>query len=223
MTPAQTLPRKTSPKRRLTNWIRTQPILAALTVALVLVALLGGGAAVARLVCGGENPARPPPGRRSTATAAARRDLLARHPLDALGYQRYPELGRREKSHHHSSDPEAGEGRPPGIDPHLALRDRPCHESAETDAYQQSKVQAALNTGARLLCELPTGNSMTYDEQMVKLFAGKCSYYEFMNEPDNEQIPVATYFSKVGERDPQAARHRPACALRWASRHHAAI
>jgi hypothetical protein len=64
-----------------------------------------------------------------------------------------------------------------------------------TDAYQQSKVQAALNTGARLLCELPTENSMAYDEHMVKLFAGKCSYYEFMNEPDNEQIPVASYIS----------------------------
>ena len=65
-----------------------------------------------------------------------------------------------------------------------------------TDAYQKSKVQAALNTGARLLCELPTGNSMDYDERMVRLFKDKCSYYEFMNEPDNEQIPVATYISQ---------------------------
>ena len=65
-----------------------------------------------------------------------------------------------------------------------------------TDAYQQSKVRAALNTGARLLCELPTANSMAYDEHMVRLFAGKCSYYEFMNEPDNEQVSVATYVSQ---------------------------
>jgi hypothetical protein len=65
-----------------------------------------------------------------------------------------------------------------------------------TDAYQQSKVRAALNTGARLLCELPTGNSMDYDEHLVRLFAGKCSYYEFMNEPDNEQVPVTTYVSQ---------------------------
>ena len=65
-----------------------------------------------------------------------------------------------------------------------------------TDAYQQSKVRAALNTGARLLCELPTGNSMDYDEHLVRLFASKCSYYEFMNEPDNEQVSVATYVSQ---------------------------
>jgi hypothetical protein len=88
-----------------------------------------------------------------------------------------------------------------------------------TDAYQQSKVRAALNTGARLLCELPTANSMAYDEHMAQLFAGKCSYYEFMNEPDDEQIPVATYVSQgaseiprrylrlsVGERDSPPAR-----------------
>jgi hypothetical protein len=63
----------------------------------------------------------------------------------------------------------------------------------ETDAYQQSKVQANLATGAKLLCELPTHNSMAYDEHMVTLFAGDCSFYEFMNEPDDEQISVDTY------------------------------
>jgi len=72
-----------------------------------------------------------------------------------------------------------------------------------TDAYQQSKVQAARNTGARLLCELPTANSMAYDEHMAQLFAGKCSYYEFMNEPDDEQIPVATYVSQWASEIPR--------------------
>jgi hypothetical protein len=72
-----------------------------------------------------------------------------------------------------------------------------------TDAYQRSKVQAAQNTGAKLLCELPTRNSMAYDEHMVQLFAGKCSYYEFMNEPDNEQIPVATYIQKWSSEIPR--------------------
>ncbi|MFI5274741.1 MAG: hypothetical protein ACHQ4H_17050 [Ktedonobacterales bacterium] len=73
----------------------------------------------------------------------------------------------------------------------------------ETDAYQQSKVQAALNTGARLLCELPTANSMAYDEHMVTLFAGKCAYYEFMNEPDNEHIAIATYVSEWASEIPK--------------------
>jgi hypothetical protein len=66
----------------------------------------------------------------------------------------------------------------------------------ETDAYQQSKVQAAFNTGARLLCELPTANTSDYNEHMVRLFAGKCSYYEFMNEPDNERVAIETYISR---------------------------
>ncbi len=73
----------------------------------------------------------------------------------------------------------------------------------ETDAYQQSKVQAALNTGARLLCELPTENTMAYDEHMVTLFAGQCSYYEFMNEPDNEHVPIATYISEWASEIPR--------------------
>src|SRR5690348_7468884 len=61
MTPAQTMPQKSPTKRRLTNWVRTRPILAALSVALVLVALVGGGAAVSRLVGGNDNPNPGPP------------------------------------------------------------------------------------------------------------------------------------------------------------------
>ncbi len=63
----------------------------------------------------------------------------------------------------------------------------------ELDTYQQSKVAAAMATGAKLLCELPTENSMSYDQHMVTLFKGDCNYYEFMNEPDDEGISVATY------------------------------
>lgn len=73
----------------------------------------------------------------------------------------------------------------------------------ETDAYQQSKVGAALATGARALCELPTANSMAYDERMVTLFKGKCSYYEFMNEPDDEQVPVDTYVAQWASEIPR--------------------
>lgn len=73
----------------------------------------------------------------------------------------------------------------------------------ETDAYQQSKVQAALNTGARLLCELPTANTSAYNEHMVTLFAGKCSYYEFMNEPDNEGMAITTYVSRWASEIPR--------------------
>jgi hypothetical protein len=88
-----------------------------------------------------------------------------------------------------------------------------------SDAYQQSKVQAALATGATLLCELPTGNSMAYDVHMVTMFAGKCSYYEFMNEPDFEHVPSATYVSqwaseipKLRTLDPHAKFGGPATA-----------
>ncbi len=65
----------------------------------------------------------------------------------------------------------------------------------ELDTYQQKKITAAMATGASLLCELPTENSMSYDEHMVTLFKGECNYYEFMNEPDDEGISVATYVS----------------------------
>jgi hypothetical protein len=205
MTPAQVIPQKTPPKRRLINWMRTQPILAALTVALVLVALLGGGAAVARLVGGeGENPGppatwapkTPPPllpgetlwhgipsmlwGTNDTQNWDAEKNLIT-----------IPAIQKQAKADHLAL-----------IRTWLFETDLVTNQP-ETDAYQQSKVQAALNTGAHLLCELPTGNSMAYDEHMVKLFASKCSYYEFMNEPDNEQIPVATYIQKWASEIPR--------------------
>jgi hypothetical protein len=89
----------------------------------------------------------------------------------------------------------------------------------ETDAYQQRKVGAALATGARALCELPTANSLAYDEHMVTLFKGKCSYYEFMNEPDDEQVPIDTYIAEWASEiprlraiDPRAKFGGPAAA-----------
>lgn len=88
-----------------------------------------------------------------------------------------------------------------------------------TDAYQQRKVQAALATGAKLLCELPTANSMAYDEHLVELFRGKCNYYEFMNEPDNEHVTIATYVAawasevpRLRALDPNARFGGPAAA-----------
>ena len=89
----------------------------------------------------------------------------------------------------------------------------------ETDVYQESKVRASLGTGAKLLCELPTENTMSYDEHMVTLFKGQCSYYEFMNEPDDEQVPISTYVSEWSSEipilrsiDPQAKFGGPAVA-----------
>lgn len=73
----------------------------------------------------------------------------------------------------------------------------------ETDDYQQSKVQAAINTGAPLLCVLATGNSMAYDEHLVTLFKGQCAYYEFMNEPDYENVTPQTYASEWGSEIPR--------------------
>jgi hypothetical protein len=200
------MPQKTSPKRRLTNWARAQPVLAALSVAVVLVALVGGGAAVARLVGGGDNtnpgppatwaPTTPPPllpgetlwhgipsmlwGTNDTQNWDAEKNLIT-----------IPAIQQQAKADHLAL-----------IRTWLFENDLVTNQPV-TDAYQRSKVQAAQNTGAKLLCELPTGNSMAYDEHMVQLFAGKCSYYEFMNEPDNEQVPVATYIQKWSSEIPR--------------------
>ncbi len=200
------MPQKTSPKRRLTNWVRARPILASLSVAVVLVALVGGGAAVSRLVGGGDTPnpgppatwaPKPPPpllpgetlwhgipsmlwGTNDTQNWDAEKNLIT---IPAIQHQA-------------KADPLAL------IRTWLFETDLATNQPV-TDAYQRSKVQAAQNTGAKLLCELPTRNSMAYDEHMVQLFAGKCSYYEFMNEPDNEQVPVATYIQKWSSEIPK--------------------
>jgi hypothetical protein len=44
---------------------------------------------------------------------------------------------------------------------------------------------------------------MSYDEHMVTIFAGKCSYYEFMNEPENENVAIATYVSEWSSEIPR--------------------
>ena len=154
MTPAQTMPQKTPTKRRLTNWVRAQPILAALTVALVLVALLGGGAAVARLVGGAGENAGPP----ATWAPTTPPPLL---PGETL-WHGIPSMlwGTNDTQ---NWDSEKNLITIPGIqkqakDDHLALIRTWLFETdlvtgqPETDSYQRSKVQAALNTGARLLC-----------------------------------------------------------------------
>lgn len=204
MTPAQTMPQKTPTKRRLTNWVRAQPVFAALTITLVLVGLIGGGAAVARLVGGSDNPGPP-----ATWSPTTPPPLL---PGETL-WHGIPSMlwGTNDTQ---NWDSEKNLITIPAIQQqakadHLALIRTWLFENdlvtnqPVTDAYQRSKVQAALNTGAKLLCELPTGNSMAYDEHIAQLFAGKCSYYEFMNEPDNEQVPVATYIQKWSSEIPK--------------------
>ena len=194
-------------KTRLTEQMKARPrlVVGALTLALIVV-MVGGGVAGARLT-GSATPANsgppvdwapktPPPllpgetlwrgvpsmlwGTNDTQNWDAEKNLIT-----------LPVIQRRAKADHLAL-----------IRTWLFQVDLATNQPV-TDAYQQGKVQAALNTGARLLCELPTANSMAYDEHMVRLFAGKCSYYEFMNEPDDEQIPVATYVSQWASEIPR--------------------
>lgn len=208
-TPAQKMPQKTPQKARLAAQVRTRPVLAVGMLALVLVVMVGGGAAIARLI-GRVNsgppahwaPVTPPPllpgetlwhgvpsmlwGTNDTQNWDAEKNLIT-----------LPAIQKQAKADHLAL-----------IRTWLFQVDLVTNHPV-TDAYQQSKVQAALNTGARLLCELPTKNSMDYDEHMVTLFAGKCSYYEFMNEPDNEHVPVATYVSQWASEIPRLRKIDP--------------
>ncbi|HEX6799361.1 MAG TPA: hypothetical protein VF116_16760 [Ktedonobacterales bacterium] len=220
MTPAQ----KTRLKTQLTEWMRTRPSLAAATLALAVIVIVGGIAGVARLsgqasASGGagqkgQTATSATKGATATATSAASSGPRASWapatpppllPGEAL-WNGVPSMlwGTNDTQ---NWDPSANLITEPAIQQevkadHLALirtwlfQIDLATNKPETDEYQQSKVQAGLNTGARLLCELPTENTMAYDEHMVTLFKGKCSYYEFMNEPDYEQIPIETYVSK---------------------------
>ncbi len=202
MTPAQRAP-QLSQVKRLADQMRARPALMVGLLALVLIAVVGGGAAVARIASGADSgppaswaPKTPPPllpgetlwhgvpsmlwGANDTQNWDAEKNLIT-----------MPAIQKRAKADHLAL-----------IRTWLFQTDLVTNQPV-TDSYQRSKVQAALNTGARLLCELPTANSMAYDEHMVKLFAGKCSYYEFMNEPDNEQVPVATYVSQWAREIPR--------------------
>ena len=206
-TPAQKTPQKT----RLAAQVKARPALVVGMLALVLVVVVGGGAAVARLTGGATSadgpraswaPATPPPllpgetlwhgipsmlwGTNDTQNWDAEKNLIT-----------LPAIQKQAKADHLAL-----------IRTWLFQVDLVTNQPV-TDAYQQSKVQAALNTGARLLCELPTRNSMAYDEHMVALFAGKCSYYEFMNEPDNEQIPVTTYIAQWTSEIPRLRKIDP--------------
>lgn len=65
--------------------------------------------------------------------------------------------------------------------------------SPVTDAEQLTRMQAAQNAGMTCLGELPTANTMAYDEHIVTLMKGKCALYEFMNEPDIEGVQASAY------------------------------
>ena len=62
-----------------------------------------------------------------------------------------------------------------------------------SDAEQLTRMQADENAGMTCLGELPTENTMAYDEHIVKLMKGRCKFYEFMNEPDIEGVDSARY------------------------------
>ncbi len=90
---------------------------------------------------------------------------------------------------------------------------------AITDAEQLARVRAIQNAGMTCLGELPTANSMAYDEHIVSLLKGQCELYEFMNEPDDENISISTYVSdwsteipKLRAIDPNAKFGGPAAA-----------
>jgi hypothetical protein len=227
----------------LASMVRTRPALAAGVLALVLIVIIAG---VTRLTAGGANPGRSTSsvtGRATTnaaptstaagSTGGPRANWAPATPPPLLPgetlWQGVPSMlwGTNDTQNwdaEHNLITEPAIQRETKAD-HLALirtwlfQIDLATNQPETDAYQQSKIQAALNTGARLLCELPTENTMAYDEHMVTLFAGKCSYYEFMNEPDDEQVPIATYVSewtseipKLRAIDPHALFGGPASA-----------
>lgn len=56
-----------------------------------------------------------------------------------------------------------------------------------------AKVQALQNAGMVCMIDLWTANTMAFDEHVVRLLGNRCNYYEFMNEPDDEQVQLATY------------------------------
>ncbi|HEX8997228.1 MAG TPA: hypothetical protein VF812_14465 [Ktedonobacterales bacterium] len=67
--------------------------------------------------------------------------------------------------------------------------------SPVTDAEQMTRIQAVHNSGMTCLAELPTGNTMAYDEHIVTMLKGKCAFYEFMNEPDIEGVHSDAYIA----------------------------
>src|SRR5512146_1069364 len=192
-------------KTRLADWVRERPALAVGMLALVVVVVVGAVAEVSRLTRP-VNSSDGPPARWAPATPPP---LL---PGETL-WHGVPSMlwGTNDTQNwdaEHNLITEPAIQRAAKAD-HLALirtwlfQNDLATNQPVTDTYQQSKVRAALNTGARLLCELPTANSTAYNEHMVTLFAGKCSYYEFMNEPDNEHVPVATYISRWSSEIPR--------------------
>jgi hypothetical protein len=92
-------------------------------------------------------------------------------------------------------------------------------QHAITDAEQLARVRAVHEAGMTCLGELPTANSMAYDEHLVSLLKGQCELYEFMNEPDDEHVSISTYVTdwyteipKLRTLDPNARFGGPAAA-----------
>lgn len=200
-------------RERLTGWIRTRPLMAAGILALVLIVIVVGVLRLARSVGGGTGSQGQGPfthtGPGASWAPNGQPPLLPGETLwDGVPSMLWGTNDSQNWDPQHNLITEPAIQQEVKAD-HLALirtwlfQIDLLSNQPETDAYQQSKVQAALNTGARLLCELPTGNSMAYDEHMVTLFAGKCSYYEFMNEPDIENVPLATYLSEWASEIPR--------------------
>ena len=220
-TPAQKTPQKT----RLADQVKARPALVVGMLALVLVVVVGGGAAVARLTGGatsadgpraGWAPATPPPllpgetlwhgvpsmlwGTNDTQNWDAEKNLIT-----------LPAIQKQAKADHLAL-----------IRTWLFQVDLVTNQPV-TDAYQQSKVQAALNTGARLLCELPTRNSMAYDERMVTLFCGQVLVLRIHERAGQRADTSHDLHRAVDERDPQAAQDRSTRALRRTRSHHPTV
>jgi hypothetical protein len=62
-----------------------------------------------------------------------------------------------------------------------------------TDQQILTRVRATEAAGMTCLIELPTENPLAFDEHVVRLLGTRCNLYEFMNEPDIENVSPATY------------------------------
>lgn len=64
-----------------------------------------------------------------------------------------------------------------------------------SDAEQLARVNAVQQAGMTCLGELPTKNTLAYDEHIVQLLGNRCTLYEFMNEPSIEGYTAAAYLA----------------------------
>jgi hypothetical protein len=80
---------------------------------------------------------------------------------------------------------------------------------AVTDQEQLARVQALENAGMTCFGELPTANTMAYDEHIVQLLGNRCTLYEFMNEPDIEGYTAAQYLEAWNSEIPRLRAINP--------------